>query len=116
MKSNLYRMALLSGVVGLCAAQAALADDANHKLSTGDIAVSYADLNLASATGLDMLYTRVQSAAYKVCGVRNMKVELDIVRKNRACVAGAIESAIGAIDNPRLTALHHARQLETNQS
>ena len=117
MKSHFYRMALLSGMLGIFASHAVLADEAvTHEVSTGNIAVSYGDLNLASTSGLDMLYTRVQSAAYKVCGVENMRVSLDIMRNNRACVAGAIDSAIGEIDNPRLTALHQARLLESNQS
>lgn len=117
MKSHFNRLAVLAGVLGIFFSHAALADEAvTNEVSTGNIAVSYADLNLASTSGLDLLYRRVKSAANKVCGVENMKVSLDIVRNNRACVAGAIDSAIGAIDNPRLTALHQAMLLETKQS
>lgn len=117
MKSHLYRMVLLGGVLGLLATQAALAGEAvTHEVDNGDIAVSYADLNLASTSGIDLLYRRVKLAANKVCGVENMRVSLDIVRRNRTCVAGAIDNAIGTIDNPRLTAFHQAQVLESSQS
>lgn len=117
MKAYFYRLSLLSIVLGLLSLNTAVAGDPeSHQVSTGNIAVSYSDLNLASTSGLDLLYQRVQSAAYKVCGVENMRVSLDIVRRNRECVAGAIDSAIGAIDNPRLTVLHQTKLLETTQS
>jgi UrcA family protein len=117
MKSRFYLLAVLAGVLGGFISHAALADEAVTKqVSTGNIAVSYADLNLASTSGLDLLYRRVKLAAHKVCAVDRMRVPLDIERKNRACVAGAIDSAIGEIDNPRLTALHQARLLEATQS
>mgnify|MGYP001824031445 CR=1 FL=1 len=117
MNSHFNRLAVLAGVLGIFFSHTALADEAaTNEVSTGNIAVSYADLNLASTSGLDLLYRRVKLAAHKVCAVDRMRVPLDIERNNRACVAGAIESAIGEIDNPRLTALHQARLLETNQS
>ena len=117
MKSRFYRLSLLSIMLGTLSLNAALADDiATHNVSTGNIAVSFADLNLASPTGLANLYQRVQSAADKVCGVDNMRVSLDIERKNRVCVSWAIDNAIGEIDDVRLTALHQTILMENQQS
>ena len=64
MKSRFYRLSLLSIMLGTLSLNATLADDvATHNVTTGNIAVSFADLNLASPTGLANLYQRVQSAA-----------------------------------------------------
>ena len=117
MKSQFNRLALWSVLLGAFTLNTALADNpATHEVMTGNIVVSFADLNLANPTGLDNLYLRVRHAADKVCGVENMKVSLDITRKNRFCVSSAIDHAIGEINDARLTALHQAKLLEERQS
>ncbi len=117
MKSHLYRLSLLSVMLGVFSLNTALADDATiRELSMESIVVSFADLNLANPEGLNNLYRRIKSAAHKVCGVRHMKVTLDVRRKNRDCVSRAIGETIGKVDNVRLTALHQAIFTESNQS
>ena len=117
MKSYLYRLFLVTSMLSLLTLNAVLADGVVTKeFSTGNVIVSFADLNLANPKGLDRLYRRVKSAAYKVCGVENMRVSLDITRKNRECVSSAIDSAIGEIGDVRLTALHQSKFFESSQS
>ena len=118
MKSHLYRLSLLSVMLGVFSLNTGLADDATiRELSTGrSIVVSFADLNLANPEELNDLYRRIESAAHKMCGVRSMKVSLEVSRRNQDCVSWAIDEAIGKVDSVRLTALHQAILTESNQS
>ena len=116
MKSNLFRLTLFA-VLGAFALNTAVAGGTESKsVKTGYIAVSYADLNMASTEGIDTLYRRIKLAAHKVCGVDNMRVTLDITRLNRACVAGAMDSAISDVNDARLTHLHEVKLAEARQS
>ncbi len=117
MKSRLYRFSILSLMLGVLPFNFILADDAAISEVRSDVVtVSYDDLNLANPAGLDSLYRRIRFAANDVCGVENMRVSLDVVRKNRECVAGSIESAIGQIGDARLTALHKTKLMELQHS
>ena len=73
-------------------------------------------LTLFAVLGAFALNTAVAGDADKVCGVDNMRVTLDIVRVNRACVAGAINGAISDVDDARLTHLHELKLAEVRQS
>lgn len=116
MKSSLFCLSLCV-VLGAFTLNTAVAGDTEDKfVTTGHITVSYGDLNLASNDGLDVLYMRIKSAADKVCGVEKLKVSLDIVRLNRACVAGAVGGAISDVNDVRLTQFHQAKLAEARQS
>ena len=117
MKSHFYRLSLLGAVLGALTLNTALADDAaTQSVSVRNITVSYADLNLAVSADLASLYRRVKWAERSVCDVRTMKVPIEIVLRNRECVSGAINGAIGEINHVRLTALHQTKLLEERQS
>jgi UrcA family protein len=116
MKSNLFRLTLFA-VLGAFALNTAVAEGTeSNYVNTGYIAVSYADLNLASPEGLDTLYRRIKSAAHQVCGVGNQRVSLEVMLRNQACVAGAMNGAISKVNNTRLTHLHEVRLAESRQS
>lgn len=57
------------------------------------IAVSYADLNLDSQSGVDALTARVRSAARKVCGVNMHQVSLEEFQLTRACFRESFDAA-----------------------
>lgn len=117
MKSYLYRLSLLGFVLSVFAMNAAVADDvAVQEINTGRIAVSFDDLNLAKPAGLASLHHRVELAARRVCGVENMKVSLDIVRKNRACVSSSVDHAMGRIYDAKVTALYQVKVIAIHQS
>lgn len=59
--------------------------------------VSYADLDLASAKGSDLLKGRIKVAAADLCG-RARPVELADISANRACMARAVASAQPAFE------------------
>lgn len=117
MKSHLYRLSLLAFVLSVFAMNVAIADDvATQEINTGRVAVYFDDLNLAKPAGLASLHQRVESAARKVCGVENMKVSLDIVRKNRECVSASIDHAMGRIYDARVTALYQVKSVAVKRS
>ena len=70
--------------------------------------VSYADLNLESEEGVQVLYRRLQHASSEVCSPRSLNNGLSIfVRyENRACYRHALSNAVDKFDNDDLTRIH----------
>jgi UrcA family protein len=62
--------------------------------------VKFADLNLDRPEGIIALYTRLHSAASKVC---------DGDPKFRSCVADSIQRAVTSVGNSKLTAYYSAK-------
>jgi UrcA family protein len=117
MKSRLYRLTVLILVLGVLPLNIAMADEsATQEFTSGRVSVSYNVLDLADSTELANLYARIESAARKVCGVRGIRVPLDVMRTNRQCASHAIDDAIGEIDDVRLTAFRQSILPETRQS
>ena len=93
---------------GCNAAQAGEPDNAvPHKV------VSFKDLNLNSPEGAAVLYKRIKSAAYDVCGgpdrydLSQFKVEI--------CVRDAVSRAVVQVNNPMLTSLHESKTGKTEK-
>lgn len=105
MRSTLFRLFLMSCLLGALSLNVAVADESND----GSVAVSFNDLNLANSAGLESLNERIEYAAHKVCGVENFKVSLDIERENRACVSQTINTANAKIDDANLVPKHQAK-------
>jgi UrcA family protein len=87
---------------GGSAAQAGEPDGAvAHKV------VSFKDLNLNSAEGIDVLYKRIRSAAHDVCAdpYRYDLSEFAL----RPCIADAMSRAIAQVNNPMLTSLYQSK-------
>src|ERR1700728_3689643 len=66
--------------------------------------VSYGDLNLAHAQGIEQLYRRIVAAAQQVCNPLNGR---SFVEKQQfsICTRQSIARAVSAVDQPALTAL-----------
>jgi UrcA family protein len=87
---------------GCNAAQAGEPDNAvAHKV------VSFKDLNLNSAEGVEVLYKRIRSAAYAVCADPN-RYDLSEF-KLRPCIDGAMSRAIAQVNSPMLTSLYQEK-------
>jgi UrcA family protein len=71
--------------------------------------VRFADLDLANAKDLAILYRRIAWAAHLVCMDDAFVSDAANTRSMRLCVAAATEQAIGDINRPALTALHHSK-------
>jgi UrcA family protein len=71
--------------------------------------VKYADLNLASRSGIAALYQRIDRATAEVCqlpqGTRQLKLETEL----KACRAQALDRAVAEANLPQLSALHAAK-------
>jgi UrcA family protein len=68
--------------------------------------VSYGDLNLDSERGAKVLYARIRSAAGTVCSPLEGR---DLTEKKlwQGCFDKAVTSAVGQVNNTRVTALHN---------
>jgi UrcA family protein len=87
---------------GGSAAQAGEPDNAvPHKV------VSFKDLNLNSAEGVEVLYKRIRSAAHEVCADPD-RYDLSEY-KLRPCIDDAMSRAIAKVNSPMLTSLYEAK-------
>ena len=73
--------------------------------------VSTADLDLNGQAGVTTLYQRIQAAARAVCREEALSFRKETrsfasAGERRACIAHAIDGAVAAVDNVRLSALH----------
>jgi UrcA family protein len=71
------------------------------------VTVNYADLNLSTDAGARTLHARIERAARRVC-VENGTRGVAVLAREQRCMASAIDAAVGAIDSPRLAAVHAA--------
>lgn len=101
---------LAACVASLALTGAAFATDLAQPRSTR---VGYADLNLANDAGVAHLYARLRSAANQVCDYSSPTALIA-----QDCAAKALDDAVAAIDNGKLTALHQhtagVRQVAAN--
>jgi len=71
--------------------------------------VKYADLNLASPSGIAALYQRIERAAAEVCqlpqGTHQIKLEVEL----KACRVQSTDRAVGQANLPTLSAMHFAK-------
>jgi UrcA family protein len=70
------------------------------------VTVRFDDLNLEQPRGVAALYRRLRLAAEQVCGEPQRPGEAILSADWRACVAQAVERAVGAVDRPALTAYY----------
>lgn len=72
------------------------------------IEVSYADLNLDEAAGIETLYQRLRSAAAGVCGPISLFEAGSVkqVTNNKACYKDLLDRAVRKADNAALTRRH----------
>ena len=79
--------------------QAAYAQSADDGVS-----VSYADLNISTASGAKTLLHRIQHAADRYCGVQGV-IPLDQQPAYDECVVDAVNTTVARLNVPALTAM-----------
>jgi UrcA family protein len=96
------------GIALAAASFAALADNdsASRNSESRSITVSYSDLNLSHPHGIEELYSRLNTAASRVCGPKADPRNIRKSRNHRQCVASAIDNAVAEIDSPKLQRHH----------
>jgi UrcA family protein len=109
METPMLKALSLIGAVAIAAALllptvsvARTVEDQNQNDSTK---VSYADLNLASQSGVDQLLVRIHGTARQVCGI-SAPTSLSEIQYNRNCYAGAVASAQPGFDQAVAGARH----------
>jgi len=99
--------ALTALSTGLIAGTAAAAPPAGPAAPA--VTVGYADLNLASDTGANVLYARIVAAAREVCAVGGTDPrDLTAFAHAKACQMQAIAAAVHAVHSPHLASLYSA--------
>ncbi len=74
--------------------------------------VFFHDLNVSSPAGAKQLYSRITAAAKQVCpgnGERGISANA----QRQACIAAAVDKAVGDVNRPLLTALHDRSMIRT---
>ena len=95
----LIATSVLAGAAGIANAATPAPVDA-----VPSVAVSYSDLNIASAEGARTLYTRIAAAARQVCPLADAR-DAEQVVSTHACRDAAIARAVHDINSPQLAAL-----------
>jgi len=72
------------------------------------LSVNFADLDLNAPAGIDRLYARLKSAAYRACGPTSLLTagSLDAVVSNKTCARELLDSAVQKVDNAALSKRH----------
>ncbi len=73
------------------------------------VRVSYADLNLSSQAGRDVLYRRLQAASSSFCGPRRSLREAGSQRQlvsNKQCYSNLLSKLVAKVGNADLTEMH----------
>ena len=99
--------ALLAGAV--TAASVTHADSSASNRESAGVKVSFAELDLDKAAGIDALYTRLKRAAEQVCGLdarTSHAITVQAATERYACYTDALDRAVTSIDVPSLTAKH----------
>jgi UrcA family protein len=77
--------------------------------------VNFADLNLNSRAGVEILYHRLASAAQAVCEPIKRPDSLIPSAVGLACMRGALLTAVHSVNSPSLTAYYDERETRTTQ-
>lgn len=76
---------------------------------TTSVRVSYADLDISGAAGVQTLYARIKSAAQEACGPEPAVLDLRDTAGYNACYKQAVAKAVNRVGSDRLQALHAAQ-------
>jgi len=70
--------------------------------------VRYADLNIDTDAGADVLYRRIRAAANQVCAIPDNR-DLAALAGTRVCVNRAIGEAVAMVESPTLTKVYESK-------
>ena len=111
MKESKYIRKLIIASAILVLGIPAIASSSQFVNDEGDtvVRVSYADLNLSSQAGLDVLYSRLQAASNSFCGPRRSLREAGSQQQlisNKQCYSNLLSRLVAKVGNPELTEIH----------
>ena len=107
-ESKLFKSLVATFVVIVLSGPAVVLAGTPSYIEDAKATVAYADLNLESEEGVQVLYRRLQHASSEVCSPRSLNNGLSIfVRyENLACYRHALSNAVDKFDNDDLTRIH----------
>ena len=107
MKKSIVTGIVALVVLGLGASASAVAASTSQ-LSVRSVQVSFADLDIDSDIGAQILYKRLQNASEKACSISNSGATkpVGVVRDSRLCYASALGNAVSRIDSDALSKIH----------
>jgi UrcA family protein len=97
--------ALALCALALAAAATPLAAEESRRVA---VEVRYADLNLQSEEGADVLFRRLDHAARQVCGLDTRQRGF-VKRQARACHAETLRETVAKVDAPMVTQIYAQR-------
>lgn len=70
--------------------------------------VSFSDLNVSKREGAQQLYSRLQQAAKRVCGVEPLRVSRSVgeLSKSMRCYRQTLDASVAKIDSEELAEIH----------
>ena len=108
MKTAIRRTAIALALVSVATVSAATSLDTPQP----ERIVKFGDLNLATDSGVALLYARIRSAAREVCESASVW-NIESLLASRRCTARALERAIDDINDPQLKSYHRSRSQES---
>jgi len=108
-KRNLRTCVAIFVVAGLATPLVGLAASPTQ-LSNSPITVSYSDLNISAEAGAKTLYSRLQRASEKACGVESYTTvrSLTVLADAKLCAAESLSAAVENIDSDTLSRIHES--------
>ena len=109
-ESGTRKLWIAVAAIVLVAPAAALASLESVSSEEVRLSVSYADLDLSKAAGVETLYLRLKAAATRACGPTTLRQagSLEQIMNNRDCAKRLLDRAVQKADNTALTKLHLA--------
>lgn len=87
---------------------AAVAAEPTDEFAVPELEITYGDLDLTSAEGVQALHRRLKAAAERVCPRTDGRVSVEQKAAARDCRKQALDRAVRDIGSPELAALHTA--------
>ena len=106
--STSLRMKQSGAWLALVTLASAAASANPHENQISKEKVNFADLNLNTIAGINVLYERITRAARLVCAPADSYRDHGEFTK---CWRAAMDAAIAKVNNPLLTAVHESRQV-----
>lgn len=107
-ESILVKSLITATAIFAISAPAAASLGTDKGLESNAVRVSYADLNLENEAGAQTLYSRLQRASKRVCGVEPYKIagSIRIMADMQRCYRSTLTTSVEKIDSEELTKIH----------
>ena len=108
----IIRHVITASIVATLSTGFAIAASASDDSGLRKITVKFGDLDVSSSQGAATLYSRIRSAALKVCS------QPDPIWNSRSCVDKAVAEAVTKVNRPALFAVyneHYKTSIKPNQ-